>query len=360
MRKLILAVVVILAIFFVISRQANLTQVVETFQRGVPHWLLLALVLHLVVILNNGVTIRSIYRLLGLAEHVSRLMVLWTASVFFTIVTSSGGWGGMAVFVADGRKRGLPGARVTVALAMYYLFDFLAALGMVGLGLAVLFRRGKLETGEVVATAILGLYAIVLASWLLLAWRSPDRLSTILTKGGAFVNRVLRRFVHRDYLDLAKARGLAHDMAEGLSDLRRSRVGLLLPFALSLSHKALMISILFLCFLAFQQPFSAGTLIAAYAIFYMFTVVTPTPAGIGLIEGILTVALAGIGVPLATAALIALAYTGITLWLSLFYGMLCFRWVGLGKSPKTMDVNVQTAPLPAYRPRGGQPPSPSV
>jgi uncharacterized membrane protein YbhN (UPF0104 family) len=80
----------------------------------------------------------------------------------------------------------------------------------------------------------------------------------------------------------------------------------------------------------------------------MFTVVTPTPGGIGLIEGILTVALAGIGVQLATAALIALSYTGITLWLPLLYGMLTFRWVGLGASPKTLNVNIPTSPVQAY------------
>lgn len=348
MRKLILAVVVLLAVLFVISRQTDISQVVDTFRRGVPHWLLLAVVIHLISVLNNGVTIRSIYRLLGLREGVGRLTMLWLASVFFTIVTSSGGWGGMVVFVTDGRKRGLPGARVTVALAMYYLFDFVAALLLVGLGLAVLVRRGRLETGEIVATAILGTYALVLAAWLILAWRNPDLLASILTKGGALVNRLLRRFVRRDYLDVTRAQDLAHDMAAGLADLRHARAGLLLPLALSLSHKALMISILFFCFLAFSQPFSAGTLIAAYAIAYMFTVVTPTPAGIGLIEGILTVALAGIGIPLATAALIALAYTGITLWLSLLYGMGTFRWVGLGASPKALNVNIPTAPVQAY------------
>jgi uncharacterized protein (TIRG00374 family) len=357
-RHLILGVVVLLAILFVVGRQSDLNQVVETFQRGAPHWLLMAVALHLVAVFNNGVTIRSLYRLLGLGERVGRLVMLWCASLFFTIVTSSGGWGGMAVFVADGRKRGLPGARVTVALAMYYLFDFLSALTIVGLGIIVLIRRGRLETGEVVATVILGVYALLLASWLVLAWRAPGKLAGLLTRGGAFVNRVLRRFLHREYLDLERARTLAHDMAAGLSDLRRSRAGLLLPLALSLSHKAFMISILFFCFLAFSQPFTAGTLIAAYAIAYMFTVVTPTPAGIGLIEGILTVALAGIGIPLATAALIALSYIGITLWLGMLYGMLSFRWVGLGPSPKAMDVNIPTAPLAAYQPKPPSPPGP--
>jgi len=344
MRKLILAVVLLLAVLFLVARQADIAQVVETFRRGALHWILLAAAIHVVSILNNGVTIRSIYRLLGLAEDLGRTAMLWCASVFFTIVTSSGGWGGMAVFVTDGRKRGLPGARVAVALAMYYLFDFVSALVLVALGLVVLVRRGRLETGEVIATAILSVYALLLAAWLVLAWRSPDKLAAVLTEAGAFINRVLRRFLRRDYLDVKRGRALAHDMAAGLADLRQSRAGLLLPLALSLSHKSLMVSILFFCFLAFAQPFTAGTLIAAYAIAYMFTVVTPTPAGIGLIEGILTVALAGLGIPLGTAALITLAYTGITIWLTLLYGMLSFRWVGLGPKPEALTVG-RTKPL---------------
>lgn len=357
MRHVILGLVVLLAILFFVGRQSDIRQVLETFQRGAPQWLLMAGILHLVAILNNGITLRAMYRLLGLGERVGRLMLLWAASLFFTIVTSSGAWGGMVVYVTDGRKRGLPGARVTVALAMYYLFDFVAALAVVALGLIVLIRRGRLETGEVVATSLLAVYAVVLAAWLILAWRAPDRLATVLTQGGAFINRLLRRFLKRDYLDVQRAHTLAHDMASGLADLGRAKAGLLLPLALSLSHKALMISILFFCFLAFEQPFSAGTLIAAYAIAYMFTVVTPTPAGIGLIEGIMTVALTGIGIPFTKAALITLGYTGITLWLALLYGMLSFRWVGLGPSPKAMEVNVPTAPVPAADPEGRAPAS---
>jgi hypothetical protein len=125
----------------------------------------------------------------------------------------------MAVFVTDGRKRGLPGARVAVALAMYYLFDFVSALVLVGLGLIVLIRRGRLETGEVIATALLAVYALLLASWLVLAWRSPEKLATVLTKGGGYINGLLRRVLHRDYLDVQ--RGEPNTTAAGLADLRR-------------------------------------------------------------------------------------------------------------------------------------------
>jgi len=344
MRKLVLAAVLLIAVVFVVSRLSDLGQVVQTFQRGVPFWLLLAVLVHLASILNNGATLRSLYRLLGLKEQIGRLMMLWCSSVFFTTVTSSGGWGGMAVFVTDGRKRGLNGARVTVASAMYYLYDFVSALLVVGVGLIVLVRRGQLDTGEVLASIVLAVYALLLAGWLILAWRSPERLGTVLTRGGSVINRLVRPFVRRDYLDLQRARTLAHDMGAGLTEVRRSPEGLLLPIALSLSHKALTVAILFLCFLAFSQPFSVGTLIAGYSLGYIFTVVTPTPAGIGFVEGILTLAFSGFGIPVATSAVIALAYRGITLWLSLLYGMLSFRWVGLGPKPEALTVD-RTRPL---------------
>jgi hypothetical protein len=32
----------------------------------------------------------------------------------------------------------------------------------------------------------------------------------------------------------------------------------------------------------------------------------------------------------------------------MLYGMLSFRWVGLGPSPKAMNVNIPTAPIQAY------------
>src|SRR3972149_8226007 len=282
MRKLILAAVFLFAVLFLVTRTADIAQVAETFRRGAPHWLLLAIAVHLVSILSNGAVLRALYRALGLKEGVIRLAMVWCSAAFFTTVTSSGGWGGMAVFVADGRKRGLPAARVTVASAMYYLYDFVTALLVVGVGLIVLIRRGQLDPGEVLATAVLAVYAMILAAWLILAWRSPERLGRVLTSGGSFINRVVRPFVRRDYLDLVRARTLAHEMGAGVKDLRKSPEGLILPIALSLSQKALTIAILFLCFLAFSQPFSVGTLIAGYSLGILFTIVTPTPAGIGV------------------------------------------------------------------------------
>jgi uncharacterized membrane protein YbhN (UPF0104 family) len=60
----------------------------------------------------------------------------------------------------------------------------------------------------------------------------------------------------------------------------------------------------------------------------MFMIVSPTPAGIGVVEGALTLGLHSLNVSLGNAALVALAYRGITFWIPLLFGMLSLRWLG--------------------------------
>ncbi|HET7009712.1 MAG TPA: lysylphosphatidylglycerol synthase transmembrane domain-containing protein [Anaerolineales bacterium] len=346
MRKLIGAIVLLLTIVFVLTRMADIEQVVRTFQRGDARWLALAVLVHAVAVLNTGMMLQAVYRVLGMQEKIGRLTLVSLASSFFTVVTTSGAWGGLAIFIADGRKRGLPGARVAVAAALYYLYDFVSALVLVGLGLLVLFRRNRLGGGEVAAATILAVYAVVLAIWLYLGFRSPERLGSLLEWGGRQINRLLRPIVRKEYIDVSRARQVALDMGAGLSDARRSPEGMLLPIALGLSQKALMVSVLFLVFMAFRQGFSVGTLIAGFGLSYLFTVVTPTPAGIGFVEGLLTLGLNGLGVPLASAAVITLAYRGISLWLVLAYGMLAMRWIGAGPTPSPPAATPDEAATP--------------
>jgi glycosyltransferase 2 family protein len=90
-------------------------------------------------------------------------------------------------------------------------------------------------------------------------------------------------------------------------------------------NKGLLILILTLTFLAFDRPFNPAAIIAAFSIAYLFLIVSPTPSGLGIVEGVMTVALSSLDVPLESAAVITLAYRGITFWVPLLVGMLTLR-----------------------------------
>lgn len=328
MKKLLLILVLGLGALFVLSRLAQLDQIGATLGRGDPRWLLLAAGLQGVWLVNVALSFRSIYRLLGIEERLPHLVQLAAAANFVNVVTPSMGMGGMAVFVLDGQRRGHPGGRVSTGVALYVLYDYLGFLAVLTLGLIVLFRRNQLNTPELIASAIFTLAALVLASLMLAAMRNGDRLEQLLTRAGGWVNRLLRPLLKREYLDLERARVFAREVGEGLRQARRSRTGMLLPAALSLSSKALLVAILLLIFLAFRQPPEIGTLIAGFSLGYLFQIVSPTPSGVGFVEGAMALGLGSLGVPGAAAAIIALSYRGVTFWLPLLYGMLAFRWVG--------------------------------
>jgi uncharacterized protein (TIRG00374 family) len=57
----------------------------------------------------------------------------------------------------------------------------------------------------------------------------------------------------------------------------------------------------------------------------LFVIVSPTPGGIGIVEGIMTLALNSLRVPLEPAGIITLAYRGLTFWLPFGYGFFAFR-----------------------------------
>jgi uncharacterized protein (TIRG00374 family) len=53
--------------------------------------------------------------------------------------------------------------------------------------------------------------------------------------------------------------------------------------------------------------------------------VSPTPSGIGIVEGALALTLASLDVDLSQAVIITIVYRGITFWLPLAVGALAFR-----------------------------------
>lgn len=325
MRKLVLPVVLLLGIVYVFINIAEVEAVADTLQRGEWHFILLAFGLQALWMLNATACYRSIYRALNLDERFGRLFLLIAAANFVNVVAPSGGMGGVAIFVSEARRRNYSSARVTVASAVVILLDYLAFLCVLSLGLIVLLRRHNLTATELGASAVLLLVAIVLAALIYLGMHSADALERALTWMARQVNRILLPFIHRSYLSEERAHSFAYEAASGLYQLRRSPMNLLLPFMLSLNGKVLLVLILFLVFVAFGVPYSIGTLVGGFSIGYLFYIVSPTPAGIGFVEGALTLGLHSLNVPLGAATVLTLAYRGITFWVPLCLGVLAFR-----------------------------------
>lgn len=325
MRKLLIALVLLLGVAFVIGQAAEVQTIAETLRRGDWRFIILAVVVQIAWLFNVAASYRAILQATGIEERVERLVFLAAAANFANIVAPTAGVSGMAVFLSDARRRGYSPGKVTISSVLFLVLDYAGFLCVLTLGLIVLLRRHNLSIAEITASTILVSIAAVMALLMYLGTHSAQSLGRVLAWMARMVNNLVRPFTHREYLSELRAHEFARDAAEGLQELRRNPRSLILPSALALSNKAFLLSIFFFTFMAFKVPFSPGTLVAGFSVGYLFMIVSPTPSGIGVVEGALTLVLRSMYVPLSDAAVITLAYRGITFWLPLLFGMVAFR-----------------------------------
>jgi len=348
MRKVFITIVMVLSIIFIIASISEIQTIIQTLQRGVWLYLLLAIFTEMLWLVNLAATFHSLYRVVGIKNETIRgfLPVIASAN-FVNIVAPSVGMSGVTIILARARQMKYSTARATVASTLFIESDYLGFLVVLAVGMIVLIRRNNLKTAEISAAAILVLIALVFALLLYLGMRSEQALGKALVFLSRIANFLLRPFIHRDYLQETHALVFAHDVVDGLQQLKRHPKSMIMPVIFALINKSLLLSIFTLVFLAFNVPISIGTIIAGFSIGYLFLIVSPTPAGIGIVEGSLTLALTSMYIPLGLAAIITLAYRGITFWFPLLIGMLSLRWLNSQKQFQEQTMSAQRENIPS-------------
>ncbi|MBV6396595.1 MAG: hypothetical protein HFACDABA_02195 [Anaerolineales bacterium] len=326
MKKYIVVLILFLGVAVVALSFGELESIIAVLQHAQVGYLFAALALHGLWLWNVGATYQTLYHLLGIEEDLPRLTLVAAATNLINIVAPTGGVGGIALFAAEARERGYPTGKATLAGALFLFVDQVAFLFVLALGWIVLIRRNDLNVGEISASLLLLTFACIFGFFLFLGYRSAAALGNALARIAHAVNRVLRVFLHRDYLSEERAHTFAAEIADGLADLPgHSTRNLLRPLAHALINKALLIGILLCAFLSFDVDFSAGTIIAGWAIGYLFLVVSPTPNGIGVVEGLMPLTLTSLRVPYEAAVVITLAYRAVTFWWMMAVGAWAFR-----------------------------------
>ncbi len=336
MRKFFFALFLMLAVTFVLAHLAEVSSIAIILKKADWRYILLAIGILGAWLINTAMVYWSLYQIIGIKDTLPRLALIVASAYFVNVVAPSGGVSGVAIFISDARQKGISQARVTIASAVVILLDYLSFFLVLSLGLVVLIRRSTLSTTELIASLIMATLAGGLGVLLYRGMQSSTALGNSLATICRGINRLLWPFLHREYIAEQRAHEFAHDAAGGLYSIRHQPRSLIQPGLLALNGKLLLVLIFFLIFLAFKVPYSPGTIIAGWSISYLFTIISPTPGGMGVVEGILPLSLASLNVPLGAATVITLVYRGITFWLPLITGMVAFR--GLINSNKTPSL----------------------
>jgi hypothetical protein len=98
-------------------------------------------------------------------------------------------------------------------------------------------------------------------------------------------------------------------------------------------------------FVAFDMDITFAGVIIFYGLFFLFSAISPTPQGVGIVEGIVQVVLtsAALGYSSGETLAAVLVYRGVALWVPVFVGFLLFKKINLldGRYP---DKEVEVVP----------------
>ena len=328
-RNALVWIALLMAGVFIFISIKELQNIANALRSGNWLFLILALALQVLVLFNNAETYRSLFHLVGIKESWRHLFLVSTAYTFVNLIAPSGGVGGVAVFVDSAKQRGQSPARAMVVGILYAIYEYISLLFIVFLGFITLFRRKVITDGmtggEITAAVLLLAATIGFGLILYIGYRSSERLGNLLARLAGWVNRILFRFVHKELWNPENARTLAMEIGEGVSTIRDSKIRLIRPMVFALANKLILIGLLTSIFMALNVPFSIGTVVAGYGFCQLFFYVSPTPAGIGVVETIFPVILNMLTVPLAAGLLITLIYRALTVWLSFGVGFWSFR-----------------------------------
>ena len=334
MKKLFLVVILFLGIAVVVISFSELETIMLTLQKAHLTFFILAIIVQLTWFVTTARMYQSIFHLLGVHESTLTLSRISTAANFINVVAPTAGVGGIALFASEARRRGHPAGKVTVAAALFLLLDQAAFLVVLSLGLIVLVRRNDLTAGDISASLLLLGTAITYAFVLYLGYRSEEKLGSLLGKIARGINRIVKFFRKEEYLSEVRAHEFAHEVSEGFAGLTEKPTSLVRPIMWGILNKGLLMLVLVCAFLSFEVPFSPGTIIAGFSIAYLFLIVSPTPSGIGIVEGLMPIALTSLNVNWSQAVVITLTYRTVTFWVPFGIGALAFRTLHtLGEEP---------------------------
>jgi uncharacterized protein (TIRG00374 family) len=326
MRGLLVAVLLLLGVSFVIVHVAQGQALLLTLRSGLWYWVAAALALQAAALANRALIFQALYRFFGTRLDLRYLFNLVLAGAFVGIVAPGGALAGTVVLVQNAAARGMPLSRALMVTFLYFLLDYAGFTMVLLSGLLILLSSHQLTSVEVAAAAVILVTVAAGIGVLVCAYRAPAALPRAAVRLLASLRR-LPRWVRPPWQD-ADAAQFATGLADAVRAVARHPVGLGRAAGHALAVEACSLAALWAVFEAFRFHLPFPHLVSAYAVGLLFTIVSFTPSGIGIVEPLMTATLGSLGTPVAVAALATFVYRGISLWvpfLAGFAGMRVFR-----------------------------------
>lgn len=333
----------VVAFFWFVNKYfADIEEFVDVMLVANYKWFAMALLVSLSALMLLALLNRSAVYKLGFHETtVSEAIQNHFAVIFVSVINPTSGWGGVLYYGSrySGKSPRSLGGSVVAILLTWVIYNFWATAYMIPALYFLSNYNSYVMSLGIIAFIIFTLEFFVISVTFLLGDKKPMVLNKYAyklsnrfwKKGGIFALSSNPFEVNiRDYCLSSKI--IAHS----------SRKYLNIVFGTFGVH-ILQVAALIMIFIAFGAEVTPLGVVMCYALFILFTTISPTPQGIGIVEGLVQIAMTSIGYSSGESLAIILAYRGITLWIPLLIGFIMFKKINLfdkNEQPVAEDLSV--------------------
>lgn len=305
----------------VFSRRQDLAEASGVLATATPLPCLVAIGLAVTGVVNRAGQYRSAHRVAAVPTSVREMLRISAAGYALNKVVKTGGVGGVALFVRNGRRRGQPAGSVLAACVVNSLGSQVGMLAVTTIALIAL-TVGSSTPGAwtVVAGGALLVLLAGLLTIVLVVLRSQALADRWYPRPFALARRASAKLGMNgpadpdpDHLDR---------FFEMVDTVRNDPAAFLPVLGHAIASKLIGAGTLAAALLAVGADIDPGAVLVVYVLALAAAATTILPGGLGAVEATMTLALASYGVPTTTALAATIIFRLLDLWVPVLLGLL--------------------------------------
>lgn len=328
---------VIAFVWLIVSRFTEIERLALTLIGGKWQWVLVAAILQLMSYATMALLYKNAFAAVEVNSRIRELIPLTFTALFVSVAVPAGGTGGPALFVEDARRRGESPARAAAGTLLVLIAQFGSFLLVLAAGMAYLFIRKDLQTYQIITAILMLLIVLGQSSVLMLGLWWPEIQIKVLFWIQRLANNLGKIFKKKPLLRKNWAQDTSSEFIDASIAITNHPSRLIKTFGVGLATHIINILSLLSVFLAFHEAPGIGILVAGYAMCFLFAVVSITPQGIGIVEGVMSLVFTSLAIPSEESTIISLAFRGLTFWVPLLIGFLLLRRLRLFQQKEEQD-----------------------
>lgn len=316
-KKILYWIFLIVFVWLAVTHFDQTKQVVRVLLTGKWYWIVMAIVCQIFYYPVYAKFVDYVFNIFDLKIGWREILPLTIATKFTDVALPVSTFGTIAVFIRHSRKKNLSTLNTGIAISFVLMFQIVAFSLIALLGFILLYFLNKVPAYMSVTFYIF--LSLILAGLFIIARLSVDK-----TPPSRFVLWIIKLVAKMAGQKNVKIEEIEQIFLEIGADVKRNHKKIVPALYRGLIVHSINILTLGFVFLAFVGHINILAILTAYIGALLFTIVSITPQGVGVVETVMITALHSYGFDLPVATVITFAYRSLLSWLPVFAGFYFF------------------------------------